>query len=95
MPAVAVPFTANIPHYAQDANTGDLYLVSDIIVQAIAYVYPDGSLKGVDIEALTWKGNNVTSYVYECLPGTWDRLKEATRAFYLTTKPCPQLKKST
>lgn len=87
MSAVATPFTANIPQYAEDSNNGQPYLVADMIVQAIAYVNADGSLKGVDIELLFWKGHDVTKYVYECQPDTWDRLKEATRSFYLTPTP--------
>jgi hypothetical protein len=90
MSAVAKPFTANMPQYAEDSNNGQPYLVADMIVQAIAYVNADGSLKGVDIEALAWKGADVTKYAYECQAETWDRLKEAARSFYLTPKPCPQ-----
>jgi hypothetical protein len=87
MSAVANLFTANIPQFAEDSNNGQPYLVADMIVQAIAYVYPDGVLKCVDIEFLTWKGADVTKYVYECQPETWGRLKEATRSFYLTPSP--------
>jgi hypothetical protein len=78
----AVQFVANIPQYAQDANNGQLYLVDDIHVDAIAHT---GAVMTVDILSLTWKGKDVTNYVYECLPGTWDRIKYAAKAYYLTT----------
>lgn len=84
MSATAKPFTANIPHYAEDSNNGQPYLVADMIVLAIAYTMPDGSLKGVDVEGLYWKDHDVTNYVYQCQPETWERFKEAARAFYLT-----------
>jgi hypothetical protein len=85
MPTTAKAFTAKVPHHAEDANTGQIYLVDDIVVQAIAYINADGSLKDVDMELLLWKGNNVTQYIYECQPGTWDRIKDAVWVFYLTT----------
>jgi hypothetical protein len=81
----AVRFVAKIPHYAEDANNGQLYLVDDIVVEAIAYTDDRGAIMTADILTLKWKGADVTQYVRECLPGTWDRLQEAAMAHYLTT----------
>lgn len=80
----AVQFTANIPQYAEDLNNGQAHLIADMIVEAIAYTGNDGAIMAADINSLTWKGTDVTKYVYECQPDTWEQLKEAARSFYLT-----------
>jgi hypothetical protein len=80
----AVPFVANIPQYTEDPNNGQPYLVADMTVQAIAYTGDDGAIMAADINVLTWKGKDVTSYVYECQPDTWERLKDAAKAHYPT-----------
>jgi hypothetical protein len=80
----AVQFVANIPQYAEDLNNGQAHLIADMIVQAMAYTAEDGAIMTADILSLTWKGKDVTNYVYECQPETWDRLKDAAKAHYLT-----------
>jgi hypothetical protein len=80
----AVPFVANIPKYAEDLNSGRDYLVADMIVEAIAYTDENGAAQAADINTLTWKGTDVTKYVYECQPDTWDYLKQEALARYLT-----------
>lgn len=80
----AVPFVANIPKYDEDPNNGQPYLVADMIVEAIAYTDENGAIMAADINSLTWKGTDVTKYVYECQPDTWEYLKKEAQARYLT-----------
>jgi hypothetical protein len=80
----AVPFVANIPQYAEDLNNGQAHLVGDMIVQAMAWTDDDGRIMAADILSLTWKGKDVTNYVNDCQVETWDRLKDAAKAYYLT-----------
>lgn len=80
----AIPFVANIPKYDEDPNNGQPYLVADMIVEAIAYTDERGAAQSVDINSLTWKGTDVTKYVYECQPDTWEYMKQEALARYLT-----------
>ena len=77
----AVQFITNIPQYSEDLNNGQVHLVGNMIVGAIAYT---GTVTTVDVISITWKGTDVTKYVYECQPETWDRIKETAKANYLT-----------
>jgi hypothetical protein len=95
MSSTAKLFTVNIPQYTQDPNNGQDHLIADMEVEAVAYINSDGSVKGIDIEVLTWKGTNVTFYVYECQPETWDKIKEAARAYFTALPPCHPSKKNT
>lgn len=80
----AIPFVANIPKYDEGPNNGQPYLVADMIVEAIAYTDERGATQSVDINSLTWKGTDVTKYVYECQPDTWEYMKQEALARYLT-----------
>jgi hypothetical protein len=80
----SVRFVANIPQHAEDLNTGQSHLIADMIVEAIAYTDNNGAIMAADILTLTWKGADVTKYVIECQPETWERLQEAAKAHYLT-----------
>lgn len=80
----AVRFVANIPQFAEDLNNGQSHLIADMIVEAIAYTGDDGAIMAADINTITWKGTDVTKYIYECQPETWERLQEAAKAHYLT-----------
>lgn len=78
----AIQFVAKIPHYFKDLNNDQARIVADMIVEAIAYTGDDGTIISVDINVLTWKGVNVTTYIYECQPYTWERLKDSAKVHY-------------
>lgn len=86
------PFTCYIPQIVRNSNDDCAQLVADITVEAVAGYASDGHFKGVDIDHLHWKGGDVTMYIYECQPDTWDAIRAAANAYYLENLCPPQSK---
>lgn len=55
---------------------GEDYLVADMVVKVVAYTNEIGAAQSVDINSLIWKGTDVTKYIYECQPDTWEYMKQ-------------------
>lgn len=87
-----ISVTFLIPIHGYDLNNNQPYLISDLKVDVIC------KNSGIDINTIEWKGTDVTSYIHDCQPETWDCIIESAKTYYRDTfennKPNVPSKKS-
>jgi len=78
-------FSFAFPKKRIDPNNDLYFLVGEMQVEAVARLFKDGTLRTVDINTLTWRNENVTTFVLNCYPDDWEAIRKAAENHYPVT----------
>lgn len=75
-------FSFAFPQKRTDLNNGQDFLAGELEVEAVASLFSDGTLRTVDINTLTWRYETVTTFVLNCYPDDWEKIRRAAEKYY-------------